>query len=270
MSRAPKDFELEEAVLGYPGAPVLRGVALDLEPGQGVGIVGPNGSGKTTLLRTLLGILPLLGGRLQRRPGLTCGFVPQRGAFDTLWPLSVSEVVFQGLLPGKGFFPRLLPEDQERIDEALALCGMTGLEERHFRDLSGGQRQRVLMARAMVSGPDWLVLDEPTAGLDVPGQEALRLQVRDLKQARPELGVLFVTHQLADVLNDLERVVLVSRGEVLCQSTEETFREEVLGDFYQHPVRCLEIDGFRAVLPRPDCPRCPGVPPVASGEEATP
>jgi ABC-type Mn2+/Zn2+ transport system ATPase subunit len=249
MNPAP-DFHLQEAQLGYSRHPVLASVNLRLNPGEGVGIVGPNGSGKTTLLRTLLGVLAPLKGTLHRRPGLRCGFVPQRGSFDEIWPLSVSEIVFQGILPERGMFPRILPEDHERIEQALALCGLEGFQEKHFRDLSGGQKQRVLLARAMVAHPDWLVLDEPTAGIDVPGQEALRMQMQALREDRPELGILFVTHQLADVVNDLERIVLVNRGRVESRSTEETFREDILGEFYQHPVRCLEIEGFRAVLPR--------------------
>ena len=245
------DFRFQAAELGYRGRVVLRDVEAAIAPGRSVGVVGPNGSGKTTLLRTLLGILQPHAGTVEIRPGLRWGFVPQRRNFDMVWPLSVGEVVDQGLLPERGAFPFPKASDRERVAAALADVELPGFEERPYRALSGGQQQRVLLARAMVGEPDWLVLDEPTAGLDVPSQERTLGQVSAVRASREGLGMLLVSHQLSDVLTHCELVALVRDGSVKLAPVEEVFDEEVLGEFYGLPVRCLETDdGYRAVLPR--------------------
>jgi ABC-type Mn2+/Zn2+ transport system ATPase subunit len=245
------DFRFEDAELGYRGSTILREVDFAISAGTSVGVVGPNGSGKTTLLRTLLGILAPRKGQVERRPGLRWGFVPQRRSFDMVWPLSVGEVVDQGLLPTRGAFPFPRHEDRARVAAALESVELEGFEERPYRALSGGQQQRVLLARAMVGEPDWLILDEPTAGLDVPSQERTLRQVSAVRASREGLGVLLVSHQLSDVLNHCESIALVRDGAVKLASVDEVFDEEVLGEFYGLPVRCLQTDdGYRAVLPR--------------------
>lgn len=245
------DFRFQAADLGYQGRTVLRGVEMAIPAGSSVGVVGPNGAGKTTLLRTLLDILQPVAGTVERRPGLRWGFVPQRRNFDMVWPLSVEEVVDQGLLPGRGAFPFPRATDRARVTAALEAVELAGFEGRPYRALSGGQQQRVLLARAMVGEPDWLILDEPTAGLDVPSQERTLGQVSAVQASQEGLGVLLVSHQLSDVLNHCDSIALVRNGAVKLAPVDEVFDEGVLGEFYGLPVRCLETeDGYRAVLPR--------------------
>src|SRR5207248_868848 len=154
--------------LGYGAHVVLPSVDLEVEPGDFLAIVGPNGSGKTTILRAILGVLKPLAGEMRAPEG--CGYSPQRRALDTIFPFTVEEVVAMGLQGERPPLSRLLPSHRERIEKALAACGVEKLAQRPFRDLSGGQQQRSLVARALVSDPKVLVLDEPTNDLDLSGE----------------------------------------------------------------------------------------------------
>ena len=157
-------LRLGAANLGYRRRhPVLAGVELELRAGEFVGLEGPNGSGKSTLLRTLLGLLPPLTGELERAP-VRIGYVPQRERLDILFPLSVREVVELGARRRPG---------PERVLAALEAVGLGAEARAPFSRLSGGQRQRVLLARALVSEPELLALDEPTVGVDEESLERI-------------------------------------------------------------------------------------------------
>lgn len=259
-----RDLGLRDARLGYPGHCVLHDVDVTFAAGRRVGVLGRNGSGKTTLLRTLLGILPPLGGSVLRPPGLRLGFVPQRERFDPVWPLTVREVVFQGLLPDRGLFARPTAADDETIAESLARVGLAGRAAVPFRDLSGGQQQKVLLARALARRPDWLILDEPTAGLDVPAQQATLELVESLHSSSGDMGVVLVSHQLSDLVNGMDAIAFVGRGTVELAGVEEAFDEARLTRFYGAPVRCLVHEGYRTVVPVPGA----GAEPGAGGEAA--
>lgn len=167
--------ELLEAQIGYEHRPILEGVNLKLTDGDFLGLVGPNGAGKTTLLKALLGNLPILSGERKVRVAAPprFGYVPQREALDLVFPLTVREVVGMGRFPHRGLFQRFSSEDRERIDWSLSKAGIEPLAERLYRDLSGGQKQRALIARALATEPEILVLDEPTAGMDLRSSKDL-------------------------------------------------------------------------------------------------
>ncbi|MCL4187509.1 MAG: metal ABC transporter ATP-binding protein [Rhodobacteraceae bacterium] len=187
-------------------ATVLAGVDFRIAPGEIVTIVGPNGSGKSTLLRALLGILRPIAGRVLRRAGLRIGYVPQRLAIDPGLPLTVARFLS---------LPRRQPAG--RIAAALARSGIAGLGGRQMAGLSGGQFQRALLARALLETPELLVLDEPTQGLDQPGQADFYRLVEDLRR---DLGcaVLMVSHDLHVVMAASDRVVCLN-GHVCCEGT---------------------------------------------------
>jgi len=185
---------------------VLAGVDFRIVPGEIVTIVGPNGSGKSTLLRALLGILRPAAGRVLRRAGLRIGYVPQRLAIDPGLPLTVARFLS---------LPRRQPAP--RIAAALVRSGIDGLGGRQMAGLSGGQFQRALLARALLEAPELLVLDEPTQGLDQPGQADFYRLVEDLRR---DLGcaVLMVSHDLHVVMAASDRVVCLN-GHVCCEGT---------------------------------------------------
>lgn len=181
--------------------PVLEDVSFSISPGEFIGVFGPNGGGKTTLLKILLGLLQptqgsvfLMGGA----PGKVThkiGYVPQMGVFDPLFPITAKEVVLQGLLYEAGYF--FSKELKERAAEAIENVGLKDKMDYPLGALSGGERQRILIARALVSKPYILFLDEATAGVDVQAQEKIHAM---LKEFKGDFTTLFVTHELHSLL----------------------------------------------------------------------
>ena len=165
---------LDNVSCSYGRAPVLRDVSLEIAEGSFVGVVGPSGSGKTTLLRAILGRVPRVTGRVlvfgrevHGHPPPGVGYVPQVETVEWNFPVTVEEVVFMGRTMKSGIWPWPSRADRKEIDGTLEGLGIGGLGKRHIRELSGGQQQRVFLARALISRPRILVLDEPTAGVDI-------------------------------------------------------------------------------------------------------
>lgn len=186
------------------GAEVLHDVSLALAAGEIVTIVGPNGSGKSTLIRALLGIVPVAEGRIDRAPGLRVGYVPQRLMIDRSLPMTV-----------RRFLSLPVRASDAQAAAVLARTGMAGTEGLQLTALSGGQMQRVLLARALLGGPQVLVLDEPTQGLDQPGEAAF---YRLIEEVRADTGcaVLMVSHDLHVVMAASDRVICLN-GHVCCE-----------------------------------------------------
>jgi ABC-type Mn2+/Zn2+ transport system ATPase subunit len=221
---------------------VLRDVDFDLPRGGFVGLIGPNGGGKTTLLRALLGLKRPRRGRIEREPGLRVGWVQQRQHLDPLWPLSARELVLQGRLrflrPGR----RPTARDVRAVDEALATVGLQEHASRLFRELSGGQSQRCLLARALASEPDLLVLDEPTNDLDLVAEERVLHLIEQVRRER-DLSVLLVTHLLHVVLNHADHLALLRDGRLRQGPVEELATSEALGEFFGGRVDVERVDG---------------------------
>ena len=186
--------------------PVLTDVSLSVQPGEIVTILGPNGSGKSTLLRALLGIVPASSGKVTQRPGLVVGYVPQRLAVDRTMPMTVRRFLS---------LPRRVGDAEAAA--ALVRVGLPEVAGRQMADLSGGQFQRVLLARALLAQPDILILDEPTQGLDQPGEAAF---YRLIEEVRRETGVavLMVSHDLHVVMAASDRVICLN-GHICCEGT---------------------------------------------------
>ena len=185
------------------GLPVLHGIDLEIEPGEIVTVVGPNGAGKSTLVRALIGAAVIDAGTITRAPDLRIGYVPQSLALDPGLPMTVRR--FMAL-------PSRAPATE--IAEALDAFGATGLDDKQMSAVSGGQLQRVLLARALLSRPNLLILDEPTKGLDPPGEAAL---YRRIEAVRNEAGaaILLVSHDLHVVMQASDRVVCLN-GHICC------------------------------------------------------
>lgn len=196
----------EHLCVAFGTGEVLHDVSLSIRPAEIVTILGPNGSGKSTLLRALLGILAPSHGRVARAPGLRIGYVPQRLAIDRAMPMTVRRFLS---LPAR-------VSDLEAA-EALGRVGLEPLGAAQMASLSGGQFQRVLLARALLSRPQLLILDEPTQGLDQPGEAAF---YRLIDEVRAETGaaVLMVSHDLHVVMAASDRVICLN-GHICCEGT---------------------------------------------------
>ncbi len=234
-------LDFRGVTVGYPGLPVLKDLTLTIPSGQALGLVGPNGSGKTTLLKTMLGLLPPLAGELLR-PGdgrLRIGYVPQAGNCDELFPFTVLEMVEMGLA---GLHPPWAgPSDalRSQAGEALAAVGLDTHGSRLYRELSGGQKQRVLVARALASRPDVLVLDEPTRGLDL-GQATALLRLLDRLCQEREMTMVLVSHVLTDVLEHTRFLLLLHDGALAYHGPVAGFTAAHLRTLYGPDVPLLE------------------------------
>jgi ABC-type Mn2+/Zn2+ transport system ATPase subunit len=204
---------VEAADFGYQGRPVVRRASFSVRAGEFVTLVGSNGSGKTTLLRGLLGFLPPLAGRISRREGLRVGYVPQRETLDPLYPLTAKQVVRLGTWRDLPFWRFAGARERALAREALGACHASDLASRRYAELSGGQRQRVLLARALATEPELLLLDEPTAGVDPETEQGILELLKGLRDARG-LSVWMVTHHVETLRGHANRTALVSNGNV--------------------------------------------------------
>lgn len=182
----------------FDGRAVLQNVSLEVGAGEIVTVIGPNGSGKTTLIRVLLGLLRPAAGTVRRRPGLTIGYVPQQLTVDPTLPLTVGR-----------FLKLCAPRAASHSAQVLAEVGVESLLHSPVQGLSGGELKRVLLAQALLREPDLLVLDEPSAGVDVTGQAEFYALVRAIR-ARRGCGVLLVSHDLHLVMAATDRVICLN------------------------------------------------------------
>ncbi len=212
------------------GRRVLREVNFSVRPGEFVGIIGPNGAGKTTLLRTLLGLVRLDEGQLNK-PVRQPGYVPQRHEFVWDFPISVEDVVLSGRVRQIGWFRRAKRADYEASMEALERVKMSHLGRRPVGELSGGQRQRVLVARALALKPDILLLDEPFTGLDMPTQDMLSQLFQEL--AAESVAVVMTTHDLAAAMHFCSRLCLLNRTVIADGSAQELSDPKLWMDAFQ-------------------------------------
>jgi zinc transport system ATP-binding protein len=200
------------------GNPIVHGVSFDVAPGEVLTLMGGNGSGKTTAVRAILGIIPILSGRIEiggipaaEAPRERVGYVPQRVSAAGGVTASALEVVTSGLLHDR----RLVPPrgGRARALEALDAVGLADLAHQDVSTLSGGQQQRVLIARAMARNPDLLILDEPLAGVDLPSQEVFATVLTDIKAQGAT--VIIVLHEVGPLAALIDRAVVLERGRIV-------------------------------------------------------
>ena len=225
---------LRDVSLGYDGRPVLNHVELTIEQGEFCALLGPNGAGKTTLLRGMLGLVPVLAGRIEYgidRRTSPPGYVPQRESLDPIFPLTVLEVVLMGT------FARLRPlrpvgrREHRLAADCLDQVGLASIAGRPFWSLSGGQKERVLIARALAAEPRILLLDEPTAGVDPGATAAIMDAITRLNRERG-LTVVLVSHQLRVVRQVVRSVIWVDGGSAVKGTAEELLTAERIADVF--------------------------------------
>jgi len=202
------------------GWPALRGVNLEVAQGEVVALLGANGSGKSTLVRTLVGVVAPERGvvelfgvpRPRFRDWARVGYVPQRSSAAAGVPATVAEVVTSGRLSRRRRFARTTSADRSAVEQALEVVGLTDRRGDSVTRLSGGQQQRVLIARALAGEPDVLILDEPTAGVDLPSQLAFASALEQL--AASGRTVLLAAHELGPLERLVRRAVTLQAGRV--------------------------------------------------------
>jgi len=217
--------QLENVSFSFNGADVLTDVNLAIRPGDFLAVLGPNGGGKTTLLKLMLGLLEPRGGRVRLfgappAEGLErVGYMPQHGEGGHDFPITVLEVALMGLLGRRSLGWRHGRQEGARARRALERVGVADLAGRRVSSLSGGQRQRVFIARALVTEPELLLLDEPTASVDPEGRGKLYEVLKDLNR---DITIVVVSHDLSIVWDAVKSVACVNRGLYLHEGREIT------------------------------------------------
>ena len=244
----------------YPGAhsDALHEVSLDVRPGEFHAVLGPNGSGKTTLVRIALGLVAPAGGSAEigGRPAAAwprralarmVGVVAQRE--DNLFPQKVRETVLLGRYPHLSLWGAERPADRAAVTRALERCDAVGLADRWIWTLSGGEYQRVRLARALAQEPSLLVLDEPSASLDVRHEMELFELVRALV-TRDGLSVVMITHHVNLAARFADRALLLADGRTAAQGTPgSVLTQEIVERVFAWPVAIAPFDGRPQMIP---------------------
>jgi iron complex transport system ATP-binding protein len=243
---------------GYPGRTVGRGLAMELHAGEVLCVLGPNGAGKSTLFRTLLGLLPPLAGQVtldgvelhtlsRAAIARAIAYVPQ--ATQAPFDFSVIETIEMARTAHLGLLSQPGPRDRERAHAALARLGIAELSGRTMAALSGGERQLVLIARALATGAASIVMDEPTANLDIANQWRVLREISGLRDAG--IGILLCTHDPDHALMAADRALLLRGGQVLALgNAAEILVAQNLSRLYGVTVHVTDVEtpeGIRRV-----------------------
>lgn len=224
------DSVIETEKLSYKE--ILSNVSVGIKRGEYVAIIGPNGGGKSTFVKLLLGLLSPTGGTIRLfgkeqaafADKQKIGYVPQGVArVDENFPISVEEVVRLGLAQKRGIFGglgKISSEEQEFTEAVMQKMGVFELKNRRISDLSGGQRQRVMIARALATKPQILILDEPNTGVDTGSQKSFYELLAKLNKEEG-ITILFVTHDLGVIADEVTKVVCVNKTVSACHNPHE-------------------------------------------------
>jgi ABC-type Mn2+/Zn2+ transport system ATPase subunit len=229
----------DDLAIGYDGRAVLSGISLAIARSSFTAILGANGSGKSTLLNTRLGRQPPIAGQIKITAPLNAplifGYVPQTTELDPLYPLTGFDVALMGTFgrvgPGR-FLPR---NEREFVRDCLRATAADGFAQQKFSRLSGGQKQRILIARALATRPDVLVLDEPTAGVDAVATRALLDFISQIHAER-KLTILLVTHDLPLVRQHAQQIIWLHQGRILHGTVAELFTPERMAEIFEMEV----------------------------------
>jgi zinc/manganese transport system ATP-binding protein len=232
-------LQLDGVGVRLGGRQVLSDVSFTVGKGEFAAIIGPNGAGKTTLIKVILGLRPTSAGRVIKGidgagPG-SIGYVPQKIVIDSDIPLRARDVVALGVDGHKLGFPLPSRRRREQVEAALRDVGAFGYADARVGELSGGEQQRVLIAHALVSRPQLLLLDEPLANLDLRSEQEIVTLLGKLAREQ-EIAVLLSAHDMNPLLPVMDRIIYVANGKVATGSTDEVVTSEGLTRLYGHPV----------------------------------
>lgn len=240
-------IEMKNVSFQYEYTQVLNNISFKVQEGDFLAILGPNGSGKSTLLKLLLGIIKPMSGEIKLfgQPNETfrerqwIGYVSQKSnAFNSGFPATVEEVVKSGLSKKVGLFKRMPKDANEKVYQALQSVGMENFKDRNIGQLSGGQQQRVFIARALISEPKVLILDEPTVGIDHENVQSFYDMLVTLNKEQ-NITIILVTHDVDTVSNRISHVACLNQTIHFHGYKQEfdTISQEQLDKWQGHAVR---------------------------------
>jgi len=219
---------------------ILSNISMDILRGEYIAIIGPNGGGKTTLIRMLLGLdkptsgdIKIYGKKLKDfKKWSKIGYVPQRASHvDANFPATVQDIVNMGRTSKRGLFSRMSKDDDEFVEDAMMKMDVLNLKDTMIGTLSGGQRQRVMIARALASSPEILILDEPNTGVDVVSQNRFYALLRALNKDE-NITIVFITHDIGVIANDIARLFTINQKATICNNPKQTLSCEDMSLLY--------------------------------------
>ncbi|CAB1276695.1 metal ABC transporter ATP-binding protein [Candidatus Nitrosacidococcus tergens] len=234
-------ISIRDICFSYNGPLVLDHINLEIYSGEFLGIIGPNGGGKSTLLKIILGLLTPLSGYISvlglppKKGKLTIGYVPQHNSFIDNFPITVESVVLQGRLGKTRIIGNYTQKDREIAQQVMAQVEILGLSKRPLSDLSGGQHQRVLIARALTTEPEILILDEPTAHVDVRLEKDF---FRLLQTLNKKMTIIVVSHDIGFISRYVNRVACLNQT-LVCHETA-TISGKIIDQLYGTKVRIID------------------------------
>jgi ABC-type Mn2+/Zn2+ transport system ATPase subunit len=213
---------LENVAIGYNGKVLLKDINLSIKAGEFIVLFGSNGSGKTTLFKTILRIIPPIQGAIIYGDGQPTrfGYVPQRQYLDEIYPFMAEEVVLMGTFGQVRPFCPTPKTNRVWIEQCLKDVGMLDMRKKLFSELSGGQKQRILIARALATRPNILLLDEPITGVDILAQKMIMELISQLHK-KHHLTIMMVTHEIYNIPKWIDKIIWIQDNKVLIGTTVE-------------------------------------------------
>ena len=233
-------FEVDNLHFNVRGQAILSQISLQIFNGDYIAIIGPNGGGKTTLVRMLLGLNKPTSGNIKlygkKQAGFKewhkIGYVPQRASLvDANFPATVLDIVKMGRTAKRSIFSRMSDEDNSAVDDAITKMNIQDLKDKMVGTLSGGQRQRVMIARALASKPEILILDEPNTGVDARSQKRFYALLAKLNRDE-KITILFITHDIGVIADDIGRLFTINQKATICNNPKEALSCEDMTELY--------------------------------------
>ena len=233
-------FDVKNLNFSVRGQDILSSISLEIFNGEYVAIIGPNGGGKTTLIRLLLGLdnpttgdIKLYGKKLANfKKWQKIGYVPQRASHvDANFPATVKDIVNMGRVSKRSIFSRMSKEDTDAVNDAMIKMDILDLKDKMVGTLSGGQRQRVMIARALSSHPEILILDEPNTGVDMVSQKNFYTLLKKLN-IEENITIVFITHDIGVIADDIGRLFTINQKAIICNNPKEALSCEEMSELY--------------------------------------
>ncbi|PHQ65299.1 MAG: zinc ABC transporter ATP-binding protein [Sulfurimonas sp.] len=233
-------FDVKNLCFSIGDQEILSHVSLEIFSADYIAIIGPNGGGKTTLIRVLLGLEKQTKGEVRIfgkcvkdfKEWQRIGYVPQRATHvDVNFPGTVEDVVNMGRTSQRKLFSRMSEEDKACVLDAMNKMDVNELKDKMIGTLSGGQRQRVMIARALASKPEVLILDEPNTGVDMVSQKRFYALLKKLNQEE-KITIVFITHDIGVIADDIARLFTINQKAIICNNPKEALSCEEMSELY--------------------------------------
>ncbi|MCF6310670.1 MAG: metal ABC transporter ATP-binding protein [Sulfurimonas sp.] len=231
------------------GQSILSNISFEIFSSEYIAIIGPNGGGKTTLIRMLLGLdkptsgeIKIFGKKLEDfKKWYKIGYVPQRASHvDSSFPATVLDIVKMGRTSQRGYLSSFSEEDKQFVQDAMLKMDVLDLSDKMIGTLSGGQRQRVMIARALASKPEILILDEPNTGVDMVSQKRFYALLKQLNRD-DGITIVFITHDIGVIADDIARLFTINQKAIICNDPKQTLSCQEMSELYGIDAHSLHV-----------------------------